>query len=149
MTMTPYDRTPTDDTPTMHAWDPTGPAVGDGAWRAVTDPTEMAYLDAALAVGAVGDVYVADDPTYEVWIAPEGVAAPAPDGWTCDDGYMLDPAYETVDLHLHPAPDDGMMRPDADDTVWRSASDVGAPDRARDHGAPAPFDIDAAVCDVM
>lgn len=106
MTMTPYDQRPTDDTPTIHAWDPTEPAVGDGAWHEVTDPAEIARLDAALAVGAVGDVYVAYDHAYEVWIVPEGGAALAPDGWTIDDGYMHDPALPPPDLHLSPEPEE-------------------------------------------
>ena len=137
MTMTPYDQRPTDDTPTMHAWDPRGPAVGDGAWREVTDPAEIARLDATLAVGAVGDVYVAYDPAYEVWIAPEGVAAPAPDGWTIDDGYMHDPAFPPPNLHLSPASE-----------VW---GEPGVPDPAiaLNRGIADPLDIDAAMFDPL
>ncbi len=90
--------------PAIHTWDPTGPDVGDGGWRVVTDPAEIAQLDVTLVTGAVGEVYVAYTPTYEVWITPEGVAAPAPDGWTIDDGYVPDPALPPSDLHLSQAP---------------------------------------------
>jgi len=137
MTMTLYDQTPTDDTPTIHAWDPTGPNMGDGAWREVTDPAEIASFDAALTAGAVGDVYVAYDPAYEVWVAPAGVAAPAPDGWTSDDGSMHDPPLPPPDLHLSSASE-----------VW---GEPGVTDLeiALDRGIADPLAIDAALFDPL
>ena len=137
MTMTPYDRMPTDDTPTIDAWDPTGPNADDGAWREVTDPGEIARLGAALTAAAGGNVYVADDPTDEVRGAPKGIAAPAPDGWTDDDGYRHAPALLPSDLHRRPVPE-----------VW---GDLGVPDPAItfDRGLADSLDIDAAMFDPL
>ncbi len=104
MTMTPYDQRPTDDTPTIHAWDLTGPNMGDGAWREVTDSAP------------------------EVWVAPAGVAAPPPERWTIDDGYMHDPALPPPDPRLSPVPDLAI---------------------ALDRGVADPLDIDAAVFDPL
>ncbi len=76
--LTPGDLTPTEEGPTVYAWEQTGPAIGEGQLYEVTDPAIVtAYTEAHLAPSGIEIANPAD--YYEAAAVPSQEPAPAAD----------------------------------------------------------------------
>ena len=75
--LVPGDLIPTEEGPTVYAWEQTGPAVGDGQLYEVTDPVvRAAYEEAHLAQGTIEIINPAD--FYDAAWATDAARATAP-----------------------------------------------------------------------